>query len=301
METSLSPHDQARSFHWLARLVGAVGALVIAGLLRLFGRVVRLEDAPWLDGPVGGEHIGDRPYAELAAREGLRIARDVRDAGLLPRFDALTGPGFDPARVDARIRAFYEHTSRYELDVEARTFFPLSVGLWLLVTTLSRKVDQMNFPLRALESASGVTSELVLLRDGGGATRHTGWTRRVRTSGRVIYTGFYSAAQIPGGRSPVVKTVFPMPHGNATVLLQPLNHGAAELLLISRGASFGEPGFYRVERLGEGTLRVWRVRSLIERLRLYVDPQGEVRCEHEVRFWGLPVLALHYRLRLAVP
>jgi hypothetical protein len=300
VETSLAPHDEARSSHWLARLVGAVGALIIAGLLRLFGRVVRLEDAPWLDGPVGGEHIGDRPYAELAAREGLRIARDVRDAGLLPRFDALSGPGFDPSQVDARIRAFYENTSRYELDVQTRTFFPLNVGLWLLVTTLSRKVDQMNFPLRALEGASGVTSELVLLRDVRGETRHTGWTRRVGRSGRVIYTGFYSVAQIPGCKSPVVKTVFPMPHGNATVLLQPLNHEAGELQLISQGSRFGEPGFYRVDRLGEGTLRVWRVRSLVERLRLYVD-QGEVRCDHEVRFWGLPVLALHYRLRLAVP
>lgn len=284
---------------WPARIAGAAGALVIRALIWLLGRVVRTNEVSWLVGPVGGEHIGDRPYAELAKREGLEVTRDARDTGLLPRFDVLTGPGFDAAQVDPRIRAFYEQTASYELDAETRSHFPLNLGLWLLVKTLSRQVDQMNFPLDALESARGVTSEVVLLRDGQGKTRYTGWSRRGAGSQRTIYTGFYMTTRIPSCAAPVVKAVFPMPHGNATVLLQPVLLDGGRLKLVSSGRRFGEPDFYRVDQLPDGRLRVWRVRSLVEELVLYVDDQGDVRCDHRLRFWGLPALSLHYRMRRA--
>ncbi len=41
---------------------------------------------------------------------------------------------------------------------------------------------------------------------------------------------------------------------------------------------------------------MWRVRSLVERFRLYVDAESVLRCDHTVRFFGLPVLALNYRI-----
>jgi hypothetical protein len=43
-------------------------------------------------------------------------------------------------------------------------------------------------------------------------------------------------------------------------------------------------------------LRVWRVSTLVEHFRVYVDDQSVLRCDHRVRFMGLPVLALHYRI-----
>ena len=33
-----------------------------------------------------------------------------------------------------------------------------------------------------------------------------------------------------------------------------------------------------------------------ERFRVYVDDAGVLRCDHAIRFLGLPVLALHYKL-----
>jgi hypothetical protein len=54
-------------------------------------------------------------------------------------------------------------------------------------------------------------------------------------------------------------------------------------------------GFYRVQREGDG-LRVWYIASLHETFRLYLDEGETVRCEHEVRFLGLRVLTLHYRI-----
>lgn len=99
----------------------------------------------------------------------------------------------------------------------------------------------------------------------------------------------------PGERAPCVKAVFPMPNGNATVVLRPTVADGA-LVLDSSGGRFGGSGFYRVQARDPERVRVWRVRTLGERFRMYVDAKGDVRCDHAVRFLGLPVLGLHYRI-----
>lgn len=281
---------------FVTRIVGAVGERIIYALIRLFGRVVRVDDVPWLAGPTGGDYIGDRAYHELAAREGLTVERRA-DAGLLPDFDVLEGPSFRAGAAPEAVRDFYEHTSRYAVDASVKTFFPLRLGLWLLVKTISRRVNQLNFPVGVLEAMQDVKSEIVALRDGHGAARYTGWFRHAGDAGSVIYAGFYSSARIPGHPSSVVKAVFPMPQGNATVFLSPACNERGEFELRSQGRRFGEPGFYRVQQLDEARLRVWRVRSLVEHLRFYKDAQRVLCCEHTMRFWGMPALTLTYRLR----
>ena len=276
--------------------VAWLGERFIYALVRLFGRVVHEADVPWLLGPTGGAHIGDRPYEECAAKEGLTLARDAATGGLLDDFAALGGPTFDPARADPRVRHFYEHTAGYRLDLWARSHFPARIGLWLLVTTISRKVDQLNFPLDVLESARGLDSEIVHLRDGDGRLRYAGWYRRLVETGRSVYTGFYTTATPPRAGTPCVKVVFPMPNGNATVILRPRVDGDGALVMESSGTGFGDAGFYRLQRIGGGRLRVWRVRTLREHFRVYVDAHGVLRCDHGVRFLGLPVLDLHYRM-----
>ena len=277
-------------------LVATIGSAFIFLLIRIFGSTVREGSAPWLSGPIGGSYIGDTPYEECAQREGLSIERRAASGGLVSNFDSLASDAFDVGRVHPKVRHFYEHTARYRMDVWAASSFPANFGLWLLVTTISRKVNQLNFPLRVLETAKGMDSEIVLLRDGSGAVRYAGWYRKLVDTGRVIYTGFYMVAHPPHRGQPAVKVVFPMPHGNATVILRPsLNH-AGEFELSSAGQTFGDVGFYRVHTATAGTLRVWRIRSLKEHFRVYVDATDTLRCDHEVRFLGLRVLHLHYRI-----
>jgi hypothetical protein len=279
--------------------IAAIGAAFIALLIRIFGRKVRSDDVPWLLGPFGGEYIGDRPYDECAAREGLTLERDASDGGLIPNFDVLSCEGFDASRVSDAVRRFYERTARYRMDMWAESFFPGNIGLWLLVTTISRKVNQLNFPLRVLDSAKGMDSEIVLLREATGTVRYAGWYRRLTETRRVIYTGFYMTARVPGSPVPCVKVVFPMPEGNATVILRPTVGGDGAFELSSRGRGFGDAGFYRIERASPGRLRVWRVATLTERFRVYVDERGTLRCDHVVSFLGLRVLHLHYRIEEA--
>lgn len=278
------------------RVVGAVGEAIVYGLIRLLGRLVRPEEVPWLAGPFGGEHIGDRPYEECGRREGLTVTRHAERGGLIPDFGVLAGPSFDPARAPAAVRDFYQNTASYRMDVWTRSWFPANVALWLMVATISRRVDQLNFPVDALETAMGMDSEIVLLAEPDGVIRYTGWFRRLVKTGRVLYTGFYMTDTVPGHPSRCVKVVFPMPDGNATVLLRPELGDDGSFLLDSSGRGFGDVGFYRIQRTRDGRWRIWRVQTLHERFRLYVDFEGVVRCDHTIRFLGLPVVQLHFRI-----
>jgi hypothetical protein len=65
--------------------------------------------------------------------------------------------------------------------------------------------------------------------------------------------------------------------------------------LSSMGRAFADAGFYRIQRDGEA-LRVWFIRTLHETFHVYVDAHAVLRCDHEVRFLGFPVLTLHYRI-----
>lgn len=276
--------------------IAAVGALFIDGLIRVFGRVIHESSAPWLSGPVGGAYIGDTPYEEVAARENLELVRRASTGGLVQDFAALAGPGCALERLRPEVRHFYEHTAAYRMDVWSETFFPGNIGLWLLVTTISRKVNQLNFPLRALASAKGIDSEIVLLKQDGGAVRYAGWYRRLMDTGRTIYTGFYMTTPVPHCPTPCVKVVFPMPNGSATVILRPSVDDEGHLRLSSQGDRFGDAGFYRLQRIDRDRLRVWRIHTLHEHFRVYVDGEGVLRCDHAVRFLGLPILHLHYRI-----
>jgi hypothetical protein len=277
-------------------LIAVIGAAFIAALIRIFGRIVRVEDAPWLAGPIGSDYIGDRPYEEVAAGEDLELVRRSASGGLVSDFTALDSPGFRVDGLRAEIRHFYEHTAAYRMDVWSETFFPGKIGLWLMVTTISRKVNQLNFPLRALATAKGMDSEIVLLKDRSGAVRYAGWYRRLVEAGRTIYTGFYMTTRVPHCETPCVKVVFPMPAGNATVILRPSLERDGGLRLSSRGARFGDAGFYRVRKLDRDRLLVWRVSTLHEEFRVYVDDASVLRCDHTVKFMGMPVLHLHYRI-----
>jgi hypothetical protein len=275
--------------------VGTLGAWFIYAFIGVFGRTRERAEVPWLVGPLGGPRIGDRAYEETAAAEALTIVRNAREGGLISDFEVLRSATFDPSRVHPKIRAFYEKTPAYKLDTWATTYFPARLALWALVTTISRRVEQLNFPLDGLDTAYGMTSEILLLRRADGTTRYTGWFRKLQKTGQVIYTGFYMTERPPLHDGACVKVVFPMPNGNATVLLRPENDDGSGFRLASKGRAFGDVGFYRMHKRGDG-LRVWRVSTLHESFRLWVDDEDVVRCEHHISFLGMNVLTLHYRI-----
>ena len=281
-----------------AGLLGAGIERAFRAIPRVLGRTITPADE-WLWGPIGGESaVGAEYYSDLARAQGLMVVADDREAGLLPDFAALHGPGFEPDRVDARIRAFYEHTARYQLTVQAQwslLFMPFG---WLLVKAVSRRIAQLNFPLGRPEAAQGMTSRILRLCDP--QTKHTvfsGWLRTHARSGHPVYVGLYGIARPPGEARPCVRVVFPLPFGSSIVLLRPSVDEDGSFHLSSVGRHFGQAGYYRIHQGHDHVRRARYVLALREHFHLWTDAEGIVHTDHEVRFFRLMILRLRYVLQ----
>jgi hypothetical protein len=287
----------------LSDVIGAIGESGIRLWLRLSGRKVSRAENPWLDNPAGPRgKIGEAFYESIASAERLDLRPATAAEGLLPDFEALRGPDFDPDRVNRRIRDFYEHSSMYQLDAWSETSLFTRVFLWFLVTFVSRRIDQLNFPTSSMDTSRGMTSAVVQMIDPrSGQVVRTGWLRKAAGSGRVIYAGFYSIGSPGAHPGACVQVSFPLPLGNSTVYLRPEAQVDGSLKLISAGKKFGDPGYYRVLDEGKDTLKVRHLRSLQELFHVYVDERGDLRTDHSVRFLGLSVLRLHYKMAPAPP
>jgi hypothetical protein len=285
-----------------SRLGDVVGALAAAGIrlwVRLTGRRVSKHAAPWLQCPMGPRgRIGAEFYEHLAHREHLQVRRSPA-AGLLTDFDALKGSSFDPASVRPAIRDFYEHTSCYHLEAWSEAGLLTRFFLWALTEFVSRRMDQLNFPVSSLELAGGMTSSVLPMFDASGRWVYTGWLRRLVAADRVIYTGLYSTERPAAFPDPCVKVSFPLPLGSATVFLRPEAQPDGSFKLISSGSRFGEPGFYRMVEVDADHWKVRYIRTLRESFHVYVDREGTLRTEHMVRLLGLTVLRLHYKMERA--
>ena len=273
-------------------------AAAIRFWVRVTGKKISRNDAPWLDCPMGPARvIGRRFYEELADRDGLRLeSRD--DAGLVSSFHDLNGGEFHANDVHPRVRNFYEQTAKYRLDAWCESSIIMRPFLWLLVRFVSRQMDQLNFPVSPLEVSRGMTSEIVPIVDPvSGHRLYTGWRRRLVAVDRIIYTGLYQSETPPTSSRPYVKVSFPLPHGSATVFLRPESQPDGSLKLISDGKRFGESGFYRMVQIRDGEWKVRFVNTLHEVIHVYVDESDVLRTDHSFTFLGISVLRLHYKMQ----
>jgi hypothetical protein len=268
-------------------------------LVRATGKRVAKQEAPWLSCFLGQPgRIGAGVYERIAAEAGLRVD-GPRDAGLIPAFHALRGPSFNPYAIRPEIRNFYEHTGQYHLEVWSEVSLAGRFFLWLLVEFISRRMDQLNFPISSLEVAKGMSSEVIQLQEPESRrVVATGWLRRLKSSGNVIYAGLYSTLQIPGEENPCVKVTFPC-RGSANVYLRPIAHPDGSFGLDASGAGFGRSGFYRLVDGGPDHWRVRNFTTLHELFHVYVDTEGILRTDHTVSFLGITVIRLHYKMLLS--
>ena len=279
-----------------SRVLGLLLQFCIEWLVRITGRKVDRSNAPWLDCVLGKPGlIGAGVYQQVAKAQNLDLSMPF-DAGLIPDFSLLRGASFDPDKVDPRVRHFYEHAALYHLDVWSEVYFAGKFVLWLLVEFISRRMNQLNFPISSMEVAKGMTSEIVQLRErDNGKLVYTGWLRRFRATGKVIYAGFYSTTSVPGEENPCVKVTFPC-YGSSSVYLRPRVYPDGSFGLNSTGASFGSSGFYRVVDAGPNALKARLFRTLHEIFHVYADEENVLRTDHTITFLGLTILRLHYKM-----
>jgi hypothetical protein len=268
-------------------------------LVRVSGRRVLKRDAPWLDCIIGRAGFnGAELYQGIAEEKELDLSMPA-EVGLVSDFADLRGPAFDPDKVHPAIRHFYEHAAAYHLEAWSEVYLAGKLVLWLLVEFISQQMDQLNFPISSLEIAKGMTSEIVQLRDPqSGKLAYTGWLRRFRSTGKIIYAGLYSTTQLPGEAGPCVKVTFPC-YGSSSVYLRPCAYEDGSFGLVSTGSAFRSAGFYRVLESGKDAWRVRYFKSLHEIFHVYVDGEGVHRTDHTITFLGLTILRLHYKMTLA--
>src|SRR5262249_39970435 len=125
----------------------------------------------------------------------------------------------------------------------------------------------------------------------------TGWLRKRIATKSVIYAGLYSMCKPPKFAGRCMKIVFPLPNGNATVIMKPQQHDDGSLSLVSSGDRFGEPGFYFIVHNPRAEAWVKYLRALKESIHVYVDTPSELRANHFLTLWGATFLKLHYRMR----
>ena len=282
---------------WLGDKRGYLSDWITQQWVRSTGRRVRLADHAWLDGPVGNTRgIGKDFFHEYAKRHGLEVVENG-PRGLLVDFKSLAGSDNDPAAVACVVGDFYERTSAYELDAWSEwhgLFKPFGTALAVI---FSRRLQQLNIPLSSLDSSKGMTSQVLQIWNRQtGELMQTAWVRELRATKNVIYAGSYSVCHVPGYASACIKVVFPLPNGNAIVILKPESYADGSFSITSSGNGFGDPGFYFTVR-GPGD-RVWAryVRAMREKITVYPAEDNTARADHVLWFWGRQFLRLHYRM-----
>jgi hypothetical protein len=281
---------------WLGERRGNLSDWTTQQWVRTTGRYIKLADHSWLDGPVGGTRgIGKQFFEQYAKDKNLEtIQSGVR--GLLSDFSRLE-EGNNLSPVALPVKEFYEQTSEFDLDAWSEwchLFKPFGKALSMLFST---RLQQLNVPLSPLDSAKGMTSDVIQLRDRqSGQLAQTAWVRELHATENVLYAGSYSICRVPGYPGPCVKVVFPLPNGNGIVLMKPEAHADGSLSIKSMGKRFGDPGFYFV--VHEGTGMVWAryVKSLEEEIHVYPSERGTVRADHTLWIWGTVFLRLHYKM-----
>ena len=283
---------------WLGNKRGFLNDWVTQQWVQLAGRKLILKDHSWLQGPIGNtRQIGKDFFTDYAHRNNLQIQQSgVR--GLVEDLTILSNPSVDFSLVATSVRQFYERTSEYQLDAWSEwhgLFRPFGRALAVL---FSRRLQQLNIPLSSLDSARGMTSNVIQMRDPHtGKLMQTAWVRELNATQNILYAGSYSICTVPGYPSSCIKVVFPLPNGNAIVVMKPEIHDDGSFSVTSAGNAFGDPGFYFVVHGEDGVAWARYIRSMQETIHVYPAESDTARADHILWLWGKEFLRLHYRMR----
>ncbi len=262
------------------------------------GKRINPVDFEWLIGPIGStDIIKDKFIFELAEKENLKIEKNLPNSGLLERMEQIGITNQNENRLNNKVADFYENTSNYDFEVWSEwkgVFRPFGKLLYLI---FSKRLQQLNLPLNSMVTAKGLKSEIIKLNDKEtGETKWTIWYRIIKSTNDVIYSGIYTTCNNPNYEKPLLKVVFPLPNGNASVIMTEKVGKDGSLVLSSDGKKFGDNGFYFTLTDSNGKYWARFVKSMHEWIRVYEDDDQVLRADHNLNFYGLRFLNLHYRM-----
>jgi hypothetical protein len=243
--------------------------------------------------PARSRYVGTGYVAGLAEELGARYTADAPDTGIVSSLDALAGPTFDPAQVDPLVREFYEHTTRFALDIVPQWRLWVRPGYLLYRTAVARPLGQASIPMNQREAQRGIRSRIDTISGVDDAVSVRGWIRSFADDDEPIMVGIYTT--YTHGGSGYVSVGFPVPEGSFTATLLPRARPDRGLTLTSR-VDDGQAGHYLayVDTVAD-ELTALAVHGFEEQLDVFVE-DGVLRAEHAFWLFGFPFLTLHYRI-----
>jgi hypothetical protein len=243
--------------------------------------------------PARSTYVGTGYVRDLAAELGAHYTADAPDTGIVASLDALAGPELDPALVDPLVREFYEHTTRFALDIVPQWRLWVRPGYLLYRRLVARPLGQASMPMNQREAQRGIRSRIDTISGVDGAISVRGWVRSFADDDEPIMLGIYTT-YAHGGRG-YVSVGFPVPEGNFTATLRPVARPDGGLTLTSR-VHDGQAGHYLtyVDPAAD-ELTAFAVPGFEEQLDVFVE-DGTLRAEHAFWVFGFPFLTLHYRI-----
>ncbi|MEK6477220.1 hypothetical protein WJR50_06790 [Catalinimonas sp. 4WD22] len=262
----------------------------------LWGKRIDPKAVPWLMGAFG--EVGSASNAfiqQLAKHENLIIERNAKSQGLIPAIDQLKLSEEELALLLPEVTEFYQKTSNYNLTISVK-WNPIFKLFGSLVNTLfSNRIEQLNIPTKNLKSSEQIRSEIITLSDPESREiKYKVWYRTFKSTGQVLYSGVYTTCKLPSGKT-CIKAVFPLPKGNATVIMSPSVGPNGELRLNSSGKKFGDPGFYFLLNDSKGDFWCQYIRSFRDQLIVNLS-EGNIFAEQTLTLWHQHVLQFNYQI-----
>ena len=262
----------------------------------LLAERARTEDLPFVVPlEARARYVGTDYVKDLASVLGGTYVAGAPDVGIVASVDALEGPELDPTALDPRVREFYEHTTRFTLDILPVWRPWVRPGYLLYRSLVARPLGQANVPMNQREAQRGVHSRIDTISfDADESIAVRGWIRSFADDDEPIYVGIYTTYRHEGRG--YVSVGFPLPQASFTATLAPRSRPGGGLVLTSR-SDLDQPGHY-LTYIDPATrdLTALAVHGFAEELDVYVR-DGELRAEHAFWVFGLPFLVLHYRIR----
>jgi hypothetical protein len=261
----------------------------------LLAERVRAEDLPFVVArEARSAYVGTGYVRELAETLGGIYQASAADVGIVASLDELAGPDFDPARVDPRVREFYEHTTRFQLDIVPRWRWWVRPGYLLYRTVVARPLGQANVPMNQRATQRGIQSRIdTITMPGEDTVAVRGWIRSYADTDEPIYVGIYTTYR--HGDRGYVSVGFPAPRASFTATLLPRHRDGGGLVLSSR-SDLDQPGHYLAYIDPESReLTALAVHGFAEQLDVYVENDA-LHAKHAFWVFGLPFLVLDYRM-----
>ncbi len=288
----------------------ALGGLIVLGYRLLLALLfhdteplqVTAEGVPWEEAryvvpyEAHSAFIGPDYMQTLAQETGGHFARNRDGIGLVETIDDLRGPYFDPARIDPRIRDFYEHTSNYKLVIVPQWQPVMRPFYRLFKQSIAQQIGQANLPFDIEEAQRGIVSRIDTIDYETDSHVETlrGWIRMFEATGEAIYVGIYTVLRYED--IGYISVGFPLPESNFTATLLPYNHDGGHLLLTTRDTGLHFPGHYISDIDNDtGALTTLKLPTFGEEIEVYLK-DGQLKTDHRFYIGGFRFLTLFYSI-----